>query len=229
LTRVPLGNSPVRVVVLDDNTMVRRRLRELLSCTDDLVFAGEAATAADAVREIERVLPDVAVVNVELPDGSGIDLCRQVRSRHLGVNCLLRTFHDDEDALLAAVVAGAWGHLTAQTPQHCDPGPHPRAAARETLTPPEVTRQLLEQLRGIAELNQSTHRPNRCGLDRRERQVLDHLTNGATNAEIAFHLSITETAVPNQVAMIFVKLSLARHIWLRRLPAPSQGLDHPLR
>jgi two-component system response regulator DevR len=223
MTETPEASGPVRVFVLDDYEMIRRGLSELMAATNDLVVVGEAATAADAVREIDRVRPDVAIFDVVLPDGSGIDVCREVRSRNPGVKCLLLTFHDDEEALLASVMAGALGYLTKQIHGAGLVESIRRAAAGHPLVDPEVARQMLQRLRGS-----STARPGGsgggAGLNERERQVLDRVADGATNAEIAAALALTERSVRSQVAVIFAKLGLAR-----RVQAAGYGLGRPSR
>ncbi|WP_375423395.1 response regulator [uncultured Friedmanniella sp.] len=229
MTDAPSATSPVRVFVLDDYEMIRRGLNELLSATDDLVFAGEAASAAEAVRKVDLVRPDVAIFDVVLPDGSGIDVCRDVRARHPEINCLLLTFHDDEEALLASVMAGALGYLTKQIHGAGILHSIRRAARGETLTDPEATRRLLDRLRGVPSTGRppsvdggAGHASRSAGLGERERQILDRVADGATNAEIATQLALTETAVRNQVAVIFAKLGLAR-----RVQAAGRGSGQP--
>lgn len=212
MTDAPPGSSPVRVFVLDDYEMIRRGMRELLGATDDLVLAGEAASAAEAGREVDRVRPDVAIFDVVLPDGSGIDVCRDVRAKHPEIKCLLLTFHDDEEALLAAVMAGALGYLTKQIHGAGILDSIRRAAAGQSLTDPAVTRRLLERLRGIPQLGRLTGSSGGAALSDRDRQILDQVADGATNTEIAAGLSLSEGAVRSQVAVIFAKLGLARRV-----------------
>ena len=102
------SNRPIRVFILDDHELVRRGLTDLLTTTDDLVIVGEAATAADALHRIPAAAPDVALLDARLPDGSGIDVCREIRSSYENVRCLILTSYDDDEALFAAVMAGAW-------------------------------------------------------------------------------------------------------------------------
>lgn len=102
------SDRPIRVFILDDHELVRRGLTDLLTTTDDLVIVGEAATAADALHRIPAAAPDVALLDARLPDGSGIDVCREIRSSYENVRCLILTSYDDDEALFAAVMAGAW-------------------------------------------------------------------------------------------------------------------------
>ena len=204
--------APVRVFVLDDYEMIRRGLSDLLGATPDLVVVGEAATATDALREIERVQPDVAIFDIVLPDGNGIDVCREVRSRHPQIKCLLLTFHDDEEALLAAVMAGALGYLTKQIHGAGILESVRRAAAGESLIDPLATREMLDRLGGASQLGRSYGSGNVAGLNDREQQILDLVAAGATNTAIAAQLSVSEVAVRNSVSVIFAKLGLARRL-----------------
>ncbi len=225
MTDVPPGNSPVRVFVLDDYEIVRRGLDELLSATEDLVLAGESASAADALAEVGRVRPDVAIFDVVLPDGSGIDVCRDVRARYPEVKCLLLTFHDDEEALLAAVMAGALGYLTKQIHGEGIVESIRRAVAGEMLTDPDVTRQLLDRLRSARTSGLGAGVND--GLGHREKQILDAVAAGATNPEIGAQLSMSDAAVRSQVSVIFAKLGLARRVlaaaYGARLPSDRTG------
>lgn len=169
-----------------------------------------------------RLRPDVAIFDIVLSDGNGIDVCRDVRARYPEVKCLLLTFRDDEEALLAAVMAGALGYLTKQIHGAGIAESIRRAAAGETLIDPKVTQQLLDRLRGPSQLGRTTGSAAGAGLSERERQVLDSVAAGATNTEIAAQLSITETAVRNQVSVIFAKLGMAR-----RLQAAGYGARLP--
>ena len=211
---LPATNAAlIRVFVLDDYEMIRRGLGELMSATSDLQVAGEAANATDAVREIARVRPDVAILDVVLPDGSGIEVCREVRSRHPEIKCLLLTFHDDEEALLAAAMAGALGYLTKQIHGAGILESIRRAATGQTLMDPLATRQLLERLGGSSRPGQPAGSGGAGAvLNERERQILDRIAEGATNAEIARRLSLTEGAVRNHVSVIFAKLGMARRV-----------------
>lgn len=206
----PEGPPPARVFVLDDYEMIRRGLGELMSATSDLVLAGEAASAAEALRELAEVQPDVAIFDIVLPDGNGIDVCREVRSRYPRITCLLLTFHDDEEAQLAAVMAGAAGFLTKQIHGADILDRIRRAVAGESLLDPQATKALLDRLRGIGPSRIPGGSALVAGLTERERQVLDLVAQGRTNPEVARRLALAEETVRTLVAVIFAKLSLAR-------------------
>ncbi|WP_375431430.1 response regulator [uncultured Friedmanniella sp.] len=215
LTDAPAASSsaPVRVFVLDDYDMIRRGLRDLLAATDDLTVVGEAAAAQDAIPEIERTRPDVAVFDIVLPDGNGIDICREVRSRHPEIKCLLLTFHDDEEAQLATLLAGALGHLTKQIHGAGIVESIRRAAAGHSVVDADAARGLLDRIGGANRLG----RPygsgaNLLGLTDREQQILDLVAEGATNDIVAAQLSLPETAIRTSVSVIFAKLGLARRL-----------------
>jgi DNA-binding NarL/FixJ family response regulator len=108
------GVKPIRIFILDDHELVRRGLTDLLTATDDLIVVGEAATAGEALRRIPAAAPDVALLDARMPDGSGIDVCREIRSSLENIRCLILTSYDDDEALFAAVMAGASGYLLKQ-------------------------------------------------------------------------------------------------------------------
>lgn len=207
------ASATTGVFVLDDYDIVRRGLEELLGGTEDLAMVGEAATAAEALELIGQVRPDVALLDIVLPDGNGIDVCREVRSRHPEVICLLLTFHDDDEALLAAVMAGAAGYVTKQVQGTGIAESIRRAASGESLMDPAVTRRLLQRLRSAGEPEPGPRLRTEAPVARlstRERQVLDMVADGMTNSTIASELSVAEGTVRTIVSVLFSKLSLER-------------------
>ena len=148
----PVTNvKPIRVFILDDHELVRRGLIDLLTATDDLIIVGEAATAADALRRIPAAAPDVALLDARLPDGSGIDVCREIRSSHENIRCLILTSYDDDEALFAAVMAGASGYLLKQIGGNSLVEGIRQVAAGRSLLDPAVTEKLLNRLRNPVE------------------------------------------------------------------------------
>lgn len=189
---------PVRVYLLDDYAEVRAALRRLLAEQPDLQVIGEAGTAADALTQLPDLRPDVALIDIGLPDGNGIDVCRQVRSQQPGTSCLLLTSHDEEDARFAAVMAGAAGYLTKQLRfEDLLTGIRAVAAGQSTLDPSLVE----EQLARLSSVDR---------LDERGRRIAELVVGGRTNREIARELDLTEKAVRAQVVRVFTLLSLER-------------------
>lgn len=216
----PGARPPVNVFVLDDHAFVHVGLAGLLRATPDLVLVGEASTAAEALHLIPGLQPDLALLDIGLPDGNGIDVGREIRSRYPDITCLMLTSHDDEEAHLAAVMAGAAGYLIKQIQGPSIVDSIRRAAAGESLLDPVATGTLLDRLRGIVRPNPAPAtwmpqpRPESQGsrLTDREQEILDLAIAGRTNAEIARHLDLGEDTITRQVSVIFTKLSLERRV-----------------
>ena len=198
-------NSRIRVFLLDDHEIVRRSLVEVLSSTDDLVVVGEAATAAEALHRIPAARPDVAVLDARLPDGNGIDVCRDVRSSIPDLRCLILTSFDDDEALFSAVMAGASGYLLKQIcGLSLTQAIHDVARGRSLLDP-AVTAKLLERLRHPGEPD-----PRVGSLTEREHEFLDLIAEGLSNKEIGGRLSLAEETVKNHVSVLLAKLNRHR-------------------
>jgi two-component system response regulator DevR len=168
-------DRPIRIFILDDHELVRRGLTDLLTTTKDLIIVGEAATAADALHRIPAAAPDVALLDARLPDGSGIDVCREIRSSHENVRCLILTSYDDDEALFAAVMAGASGYLLKQIGGNNLVEGIRQVAAGRSLLDPAVTEKLLDRLRNPVEPD-----PVAGKLTAREREILDLIADGCT-------------------------------------------------
>ena len=168
---------PIRVFIVDDHELVRRGLTDLLTATDDLIIVGEAATVADALHRIPAAAPDVALLDARLPDGSGIEVCREIRSSHQNIRCLILTSYDDDEALFAAVMAGASGYLLKQISNSLVDGIRQVAAGRSLLDP-AVTEKLLDRLRNPIETD-----PLAGSLTVREREILDLIADGYQPAD----------------------------------------------
>ena len=201
----PSARAPVRVFVVDDHEVVRRGLTELFAETPDLEVVGEAATAAQAIARVAAVRPDVAVLDVRLPDGNGIDVCREIRSAHPEVRCLVLTSFDDPDAILAAVMAGASGFLGKQVRASAVVEAVRHVAAGRSLLDPVTTELLLERLRAGR-----TDDADAVELSERERAVLDLVADGLTNRQIGEHLHLAEKTVKNHVSVLLGKLGMQR-------------------
>ncbi len=195
----------IRVFLLDDHEIVRRGLVDLLSSTSDIVVVGEAATAGEALRRIPAARPQVAVLDARLPDGNGIDVCRDIRSAHPEVGCLILTSYDDDEALFAAVMAGAAGYLLKQIAGNTLLDAVRAVAAGRSLMDPAVTGRLLDRLRHPAEPD-----PRVSGLTPREREILDLIAEGLSNKEIGARLFLAEKTVKNYVSSLLAKLHMQR-------------------
>jgi len=195
----------IRVFLLDDHEIVRRGIADLLSATDDIEVVGEAATVAEALRRIPAARPDVALLDGRLPDGSGIDVCREIRSSHPDIRCLILTSYDDDDALFAAVMAGASGYLLKEIRGSSLLDGIRQVRAGRSLLDPSVTERVMRRLRVGNEQD-----PRLAGLTEREREILDLIAEGLTNRQIGERLFLAEKTVKNYVSILFAKLGLQR-------------------
>lgn len=200
-----LTGSPIRIFLLDDHEIVRRGIADLLSAADDMEVVGEAGTAAEALRRIPAVRPDVALLDGRLPDGSGIDVCRDIRSSHPDIRCLILTSYDDDDALFAAVMAGASGYLLKEIRGSSLLEGIRQVRAGRSLLDPTVTERVMQRLRA----GQQTD-PRLAGLTEREREILDLITEGLTNRQIGERLFLAEKTVKNYVSALLAKLGMQR-------------------
>ncbi len=195
----------IRVFLLDDHEIVRRGIADLLEINDDIRIVGEAGSAAEAMRRIPASRPHVAILDARLPDGSGIDVCRDIRSREPHVRCLILTSYDDNDAVFAAIMAGASGYLLKQIRGSSLVDAVRQVAAGKSLLDPTVTERILSRLR------EGSPRDQRLALlTDREREVLELIADGLTNKQIGEHLFIAEKTVKNYVSAILAKLGMQR-------------------
>lgn len=198
-------NPPVRVFLLDDHEIVRRGIADLLEAEPGITVVGEAATAAEALRRIPAAQPDVAVLDARLPDGSGIDVCRDIRSSVPSVRCLILTSYDDNDAIFAAVMAGASGYLLKQIRGTSLVDAVRQVAAGKSLLDPGVTERLLTRLR-----EGSPQDERLASLTDREREILGLIADGLTNKQIGERLFLAEKTVKNYVSGLLAKLGMQR-------------------
>ena len=197
--------SKIRVFLLDDHEVVRRGLRDLLEDEDDIEVVGESGQALEAIARIPALRPDVAVLDARLPDGSGIDVCRQVRSVDPSIKALILTSYDDDEALFAAILAGASGYVLKQIQGNDLVDGVRRVAAGQSLIDPSLTEKVLERLRNgpgePAELSTLTDQ---------ERKILALIAEGLTNRQIGERMFLAEKTVKNYVSSILSKLGLER-------------------
>ncbi len=193
----------VRVFLLDDHEVVRRGLRDLLEAEDDLEVVGEAGTAEEAYGRIPATRPDVAVLDVRLPDGDGIEVCREIRSKHPEIQCLMLTSFADDEALFSSIMAGASGYLLKQVKGTDLVGGIRRVGAGESLLDPSLTQKVLERLR-------SPEDDELSGLTPQERKILDLIAEGLTNRQIGERMFLAEKTVKNYVSNLLSKLGMSR-------------------
>jgi len=198
-------NRKVRVYLLDDHEIVRRGLRELLENDGRIEVVGESGLAEEATRRIPALRPDVAVLDGRLPDGSGIDVCRDVRSVDPSIACLILTSYDDDEALFHAIMAGAAGYVLKQIRGNELVDAILRVAQGQSLLDPQVTARVLERLRGSHEEDSAL-----SGLTEQERRVLMHIADGLTNRQIGERLDLAEKTVKNYVSGLLAKLGMER-------------------
>jgi two-component system response regulator DevR len=195
----------VRVFLLDDHEVVRRGLRELFEGSDGIEVVGEAGTAAEAMTQIPELHPDVAILDARLPDGSGVEVCRHVRSVDPSIRAIMLTSYDDDEALFASIMAGASGYVLKEVTGQNLVAAVQDVAKGGALMDPRVTRRIMARLRsgseGPIELRDLTSQ---------ERRVLDLIAEGLTNREIAERIFLAEKTVKNYVSSILGKLGLER-------------------
>jgi two-component system, NarL family, response regulator DevR len=208
IRRVDRAPSTIRVFLLDDHEMVRRGLFDLLSGEPDIEVVGEAGLAEDALRRIPAVLPDVAILDARLPDGHGVDVCREIRSSYPQINCLMFTSYDDDEALLSAIMAGASGYVLKQIRGTDFVDAVRRVAAGQSLLDPAVTRTVLARVR---QSDPRQHDPLGA-LSDQERRVLELITEGMTNRQIGERLFLAEKTVKKYVSSLLGKLGLQRRV-----------------
>lgn len=194
----------VRVFLLDDHEIVRRGLRELFEAQDDLEVVGEASNAEEALLRVPPTRPDVAVLDVRLPGSSGIEVCRELRAGMPELRCLMLTSFADDDALFAAILAGASGYLLKQIR-----GPElvsavRRVAAGQSLIDPALTAGVMERLRGKQEDERIAK------LSPQERRILDLIAEGKTNRQIGAEMYLAEKTVKNYVSNLLAKMGFSR-------------------
>jgi two-component system, NarL family, response regulator DevR len=199
-------NCPVTISVflLDDHEVVRAGIRALLETDDELTVVGEAATAAEAIHRIPLAQPDVAILDVRLEDGNGIEVCREIRSEVPGVACLMLTSFADDEALYASVMAGAAGYVLKQVRSRDLVADVKRVAAGESLLDPRAVAKVVERIANPPQAN-----PELSSLSPQERRILDLIAEGKTNRQIAESMILAEHTVKNYVTGLLRKLRMS--------------------
>jgi two-component system response regulator DevR len=195
----------IRVFLLDDHEVVRRGVADLLEAEPDIEVVGEAESAAAAARRLPALRPDVAILDARLADGNGIDVCREIRSQDPSIHALILTSYDDEDALFAAIMAGAAGYVLKQIRGTDLIDAVRRVAAGQSLLDPAVTARVLQRVReGEREPAELAH------LTEQEKRILECIAEGLTNRQIGERLFLAEKTVKNYVSVLLTKLGYER-------------------
>ncbi|MDR7274972.1 DNA-binding NarL/FixJ family response regulator [Catenuloplanes atrovinosus] len=191
--------------LLDDHEVVRRGIADLLGAAGDIEIVGESGLAQEAARRIPALRPDVMILDGRLPDGSGIDVCRDVRAVDSSIKGLILTSYEDDEALFAAIMAGASGYVLKQIRGNDLVDAVRRVAQGQSLLDPAVTQRVLERIRtGVEEPHELR------SLTEQERRILEYVAEGLTNREIAGKMFLAEKTVKNYVSSVLAKLGLER-------------------
>jgi DNA-binding NarL/FixJ family response regulator len=216
----PEGKA-IRLLLVDDHEVVRVGLRTLLSRDERLQIVGEAGTAADAVTEAVRLKPDVVLMDLRLPDGSGVEACREIRTACPEVRVLFLTSYSEDDAVLSTIFAGAAGYLLKEIGGEALIQAIESVAAGQSILDPAVTHSVLERMKAISDQDDSASdlhkdkdkdkdKDKRESLSPQERRVLALVAEGKTNKEIAVALDLSDKTVKNYLSNIFQKLQVSR-------------------
>jgi len=219
-------DGKITVFLLDDHEVVRRGVREPLSVEDDIEVVGEAGTAAEALARIPATRPDVAVLDVRLPDGSGVEVCREIRSQDGGVKCLMLTSFADDEALFDAVMAGASGYVLKGIRRQELLAAVRDVAAGRSLLDPVATARVMERLRDGA--NPAKGDERLANLTEQERRILELIGAGLTNRAIGERLRLAEKTIKNYVSGLLSKLGMQRRSQAAAYVARMQA-EHPER
>ncbi|MEE8405955.1 MAG: response regulator transcription factor [Acidimicrobiia bacterium] len=197
--------DPIRIVLIDDHEVVRAGIKAMIDAQDDMEVVGEAGTAEDGVRRVGYDEPDVVVLDVRLPDGSGVESCRDIRTRFPDVKVLMLTSFADEEALLSAILAGASGYVLKRVKGTDLISDIRRVGAGESLLDPEMTEKLFERLRSGPKSD-----PLLARLSDQEREIVSHISEGKTNKQIADDMFLAEKTVKNYVSNLLAKMGMSR-------------------
>ena len=217
--------APVRIFLLDDHEVVRRGIKDLLEVEGEFEVVGEASTAAEALARVPAVRPRVAVLDVRLPDGDGVSVCRDLRSRMPELSCLMLTSFADDEALFDAIMAGASGYLLKQVSGMDLVGAVRTVAAGGSLLDPKLTAAVMTRLRT------GDRRDPLASLTAQERRILDLIGAGLTNRQIGERMFLAEKTVKNYVSSLMSKLGVERRVQAAVLVSelrnpPGHGTPH---
>ena len=214
--------AQLKILLVDDHEVVRTGLRTLLDSQEDVTVVGEAGTAEEGIRRVGYEKPDVVVLDVRLPDSSGIEACREIRSRFPDVKVLMLTSFADEEALMAAIFAGASGYVLKRIKGQDLVSDIRRVGAGESLLDPEMTQRLFERLRSGPRED-----PLLSKLTDQERIIVGHIAAGLTNRQIAEEMFLAEKTVKNYVSNLLAKMGMSRRseaaAYVARTEAEREG------
>ncbi len=217
-----MADAPIQVFLLDDHEVVRRGVRELLESEGDVIVVGEASTAAEAIVRVPAVQPHVAVLDVRLPDGDGVSVCRELKSRLPALACLMLTSYADDEALFDAIMAGASGYLLKEVRGADILGAVRTVAAGGSLLDPQTTSRVMARLRSSPEQPDPL-----ASLSDQERRVLELIGEGLTNRQIGERMFLAEKTVKNYVSNLLAKLGMERRTqaaaFVARLDPPDSS------
>jgi two-component system, NarL family, response regulator DevR len=217
----------IRVFLMDDHEVVRQGLRYLLESEEDIEVVGEASTAAEAVAGIGTTQPRVAVLDVRLPDGNGVEVCREVRSSYPNVACLMLTSFADDEALFDAIMAGASGYVLKEVRGTELVNDVRRVAGGHSLLDPALTERIIKRIKNRNDEDKASR------LTSQEQRILDHIAEGLTNRQIAAAMYLSEKTVKNYVSNLLSKLGMSRrteaavYAVRREPPRPGGGTNGP--
>jgi two-component system, NarL family, response regulator DevR len=214
-------STPIRVYLLDDHEVVRQGLRALLESAGDIEVVGESGSAQDAASRIPALRPDVAVLDARLPDGSGIEVCRTIRSVDASINALILTSYDDDEALFAAIMAGAAGYVLKEIRGNDLVAAVRHVATGGSLIDPALTARVLDRVR-----NGPATAPELADLTEQELKLLALIAEGLTNRQIGEQMFLAEKTVKNYVSTILSKLGLQRRTQAAVLAAKLLDENH---
>ena len=215
--------DPIRIVLVDDHEVVRAGIKALLDQQEDMDVVGEAGSVEEGVRRVGYDEPDVVVLDVRLPDGSGVEACRDIRDRFPDVKILMLTSFADEEALMSAILAGAAGYVLKRVKGTDLVDSIRRVGAGESLLDPEMTDKLFERLRSGPKTD-----PLLAKLSDQEREIVHHIADGMTNKQIAEAMFLAEKTVKNYVSNLLAKMGMSRRseaaAYVARLEAETDSL-----
>ncbi|MBQ12080.1 MAG: DNA-binding response regulator [Planctomyces sp.] len=199
------SDTPTKVLIVDDHEIVRKGLVMLISRQEDLVVAGEAGSAAEAVEKARELTPDVVVLDIRMPDGSGVEACRDIRAENPDVKVLMLTSYSDEEAVMGSIMAGASGYLLKEIRSEEIVDAIKKVGAGQSLLDPMVTASVLERIRKGNDADDGWNQ-----LSNQEQRILESIADGKTNREIAQEIHLSDKTVKNYVSNILGKLEVSR-------------------
>jgi DNA-binding NarL/FixJ family response regulator len=218
--------SELRVLLVDDHEVVRAGIKALLDAQDDIVVVGEAGTAEEGIRRVGYDEPDVVVLDVRLPDASGVEACREIRSRFPEVKVLMLTSFADEEALMSAILAGASGYVLKRVKMTDLVDDIRKVGAGESLLDSDMTERLFERLRTGPQED-----PVLSRLSKQERTIVTHIADGLTNKQIAEEMFLAEKTVKNYVSNLLAKMGMSRRseaaAYVARLEGEHESAEPP--